>query len=79
MLSQTPHERPPRFYDHPNVILRVVVKEGFYCILYMEHWSSSHGLRTHVLTSEYDDLLYSNLSRELVCVDVTIAVGATGI
>ena len=31
VLSQTPHERPPRFYDHPNVILRVVVKEGFYC------------------------------------------------
>ena len=39
VLSQTPHERPPRFYDHPNVILRVVVKEGFYCS-YNEvvHW-----------------------------------------
>ena len=30
LLFQTPHERPPLFYDHPNAILRVAVKErGF--------------------------------------------------
>ena len=31
--SQVPRGRPSLLYDHTNVILRVVVKEGFYCTL----------------------------------------------
>ena len=31
--SQVPRARPSLLYDHTNVILRVVVKDGFYCIV----------------------------------------------
>ena len=31
--SPVPRGRPCLLYDHTNVILRVVVKEGFYCII----------------------------------------------
>ena len=29
--NQAPRGQPPLFYDHSNLILRVVVKDGFYC------------------------------------------------
>ena len=51
VLSQTPHERPPRFYDHPNVILRVVIKEGFYCIMIVDVGTILFQLKSTVIAS----------------------------
>ena len=37
--SQVPRGRPSLLCDHTNVILRVVVKEGFYCT-WFSSWKS---------------------------------------
>ena len=47
--SQAPRGRAPLFYDHSNLILRVVVKEGFYCTTFSAYLTSIVHMRGNTI------------------------------
>ena len=73
--SQVPRGRPSLLYDHTNVILRVVVKEGFYCTTFVFSCQTVFTLSDNVLQYSHNQTIsyhvHNNQIMDLTCFILT--------